>query len=77
MTDEQQAAVQPRHLGDGVYVSFDGYQLWLAANSHDSPQRVALEPGVLGMLIDYAAGINKAHGTPYFPVPVKRQDEDE
>ena len=27
--------IEDRYLGDGVYASFDGYQVWLAANHHD------------------------------------------
>ena len=39
------------HIGDGVYLSFDGYQYWLAVNHHDN-KVVALEPDVLQALID-------------------------
>ena len=42
------------YLGDGVYASFDGYQIWLAVNHHENKQ-VALEPQVLQALIAYAA----------------------
>lgn len=45
-----------RYLGDGVYVSFDGYQLWLAANHHEN-RVIALEPAVLLGLIKYAQEI--------------------
>lgn len=41
------------YLGDGVYASFDGYQIWLAVNDH-SNRVVALEPAVLDNLIQYA-----------------------
>lgn len=41
------------HLGDGVYVSFDGYQIWLAANDHRN-KVVALEPAVFKALMAYA-----------------------
>jgi hypothetical protein len=41
------------YLGDGVYASFDGYQIWLAVNHHENKQ-VALEPQVLGALLEYA-----------------------
>jgi hypothetical protein len=49
------------HLGDGVYASFDGYQIWLAANHHEN-KVIALEPEVLVRLIAYAerVGILKA-----------------
>lgn len=41
------------YLGDGVYASFDGYQIWLAANSADNVV-IAIEPGVLVELINFA-----------------------
>jgi hypothetical protein len=41
------------YLGDGVYASFDGYQIWLAVNHHTNKQ-VALEPAVLMSLLAYA-----------------------
>jgi hypothetical protein len=47
---------QDTYLGDGVYASFDGYHIWLAANHHEN-KVVALEPAVLRALIDYAQRI--------------------
>ncbi len=44
----------PQYLGDGVYASFDGYQVWLHVGSHDSPPVVALESNVLIALLRYA-----------------------
>jgi hypothetical protein len=41
------------YLGDGVYASFDGYQIWLAVNHHENKQ-VAMEPAVLLSLLSYA-----------------------
>ena len=41
------------YLGDGVYASFDGYQIWLAVNHHENKQ-VAMEPTVLLSLLSYA-----------------------
>lgn len=41
------------YLGDGVYVSHDGFQLWLA-NGHHENKVIALEPAVLEALIEYA-----------------------
>lgn len=41
------------YLGDGVYASFDGFQIWLAANHHEN-RVVALEPQILDALIAYA-----------------------
>ena len=40
------------YLGDGVYASFDGYQIWLAVNHHEN-NVVALEPSVLDRLYKY------------------------
>jgi hypothetical protein len=43
-----------RYLGDGVYASFDGYQICLMANSHTTPtDRVYLEPSVCQAFLDY------------------------
>lgn len=43
-----------KYIGDGVYLSHDGYQLWLAANHHEN-KVVAIEPQVFINLI--AAGM--------------------
>jgi hypothetical protein len=53
MADERQ-----QYLGDGVYASFDGYQIWLAANHHTN-RVIALEPAVLDALIKYATDLKK------------------
>jgi len=37
------------YLGDGVYASTDGYQIWLAVNHHQN-KVIALEPIVLDRL---------------------------
>lgn len=42
-----------RYLGDGVYASFDGYQIWLAANDPGN-KVIALEPEVYQALVAYA-----------------------
>ena len=35
------------YIGDGVYVDFDGYTIWLKANNYDNPtDTIALEPDV-------------------------------
>jgi hypothetical protein len=46
-----------KYLGDGVYASFDGYQLWLRVGSHDAPPVVALEPLVVSNLIEHAIAL--------------------
>lgn len=42
------------HLGDGAYAYYDGYQMWLSANAHDSPIRVALDPVAFLNFLKYA-----------------------
>lgn len=42
-----------RYLGDAVYASFDGYQIWLTTGDGNN-NRVALEPPVLDNLTKYA-----------------------
>lgn len=44
------------YLGDGVYVSFDGYQLWLAEGHHEH-RVIALEPEVFNKLVAYSKRI--------------------
>ena len=61
MTDMPEI-LTPEHseyLGDGVYASFDGYQMWLAANDHKN-KVVALEPDVLSRLLEYHSRLVKA-----------------
>ena len=42
------------YLGDGLYASFDGYQIVLMANSHTEPtDTVYLEPEVLENFLEY------------------------
>jgi hypothetical protein len=55
------------HLGDGVYASFDGYQIWLAANHHEN-KVIAIEPRVLSALIRYASFVNATYDTEHFKV---------
>jgi hypothetical protein len=53
MSDEQ-------YLGDGVYASFDGYQIWLRAPREEGDHRIALEPSVFRALLEYAAAPPRA-----------------
>jgi hypothetical protein len=41
------------YLGDGLYVSFDGWQFCLRAPRGDGDHEVYLEPGTLIALQDY------------------------
>lgn len=43
------------YIGDGVYVGFDGYQVWLATDRGTGEcHLIALEPKVLNELFHYA-----------------------
>jgi len=49
------------YLGDGLYVSWDGYMLKLMANSHVSPtDTVCLEPQVYDELVRFVARLKEA-----------------
>jgi len=43
------------YLNDGVYASFDGYQIWLAANDHNN-KVIALDRTTMELLVKYAKG---------------------
>jgi hypothetical protein len=45
------------HLGDGVYASHDGYQIWLRVNDHRSAPLVALDRRAFSGLLAYAKRI--------------------
>jgi hypothetical protein len=46
-----------RYLGDGVYASHDGYQVWLTTGVDGQRHSIALEPAVLRALADFEAAI--------------------
>lgn len=50
------------YIGDGVYVSFDGWMIWIAANHHEN-KVVALEPAVFEKLVEYGNKIFNAKTT--------------
>lgn len=54
----QEEITRGRHLGDGVYASFDGYQIWLAVNHHDH-KVVALDQGTFQQLVQYKNELDK------------------
>lgn len=53
MEDKEQGTL---YLGDGVYASFDGYQIWLAVNHHEN-RVVALDIDVMDALVSYACKV--------------------
>lgn len=51
------------YLGDGLYASYDGYQLWLRApRGCGEDHRVALEPAVYRALLDFVASLKPEEG---------------
>jgi hypothetical protein len=61
----QPSLPQEKYLGDGVYASFDGFNIWLAANDHTN-KVVALEPSVLEAVMRYARNVNRHYDKEYF-----------
>jgi len=47
-----------QYLGDGVYASFDGFHILLAANHHENVV-IALDPDVMEKLKQYAEKLKK------------------
>jgi hypothetical protein len=57
-TDRHATPPGPDYLGDGVYVSHDGFQLWLGLQARQ--QMIALEPEVFKALVRYAERMKAA-----------------
>lgn len=56
--------MEDRYLGDGVYASFDGFQIWLDLRGQGSPCRIALEPGAFRSLLQFSADIKAEQEQP-------------
>lgn len=54
-----------QYLGDAVYASFDGYQVWLRTGDGSNNQ-IALEPAVMHRLFEYVEDL-KRHYNPTSP----------
>lgn len=52
--------IEDSYLGDGVYASFDGYNIVLDLRGQDSTTRIALEPPVMAALLAYKIRIHRA-----------------
>jgi hypothetical protein len=47
---------QNEYIGDGVYASHDGWQIWLGLDpQHHGNRIIALEPAVFKSLLEYAS----------------------
>ena len=54
--------MEPKHIGDGVYVSYDGYQIKLMANSHIHPtDTIYLDVEVVANLLTVIEKIKKGN----------------
>lgn len=49
------------YLGDGVYVSFDGYMILLETERERGTERIYLEPEVWDQLVRYAATLGSGN----------------
>lgn len=47
------AKTNQQHLGDGLYVSFDGFQIAISVNDHRNPPVAYLDPSVMDAMVDY------------------------
>jgi len=63
---EQAERTEEQYLGDGVYASFDGWQIWLAANDHLN-EVIAIEPQVWAQLVKYASRVWGQRQAPNLP----------
>lgn len=48
-----------KYLGDGVYASFDGYQIWLRTPRLTGDHTIALEPKVFEALLQYQQDLTR------------------
>jgi hypothetical protein len=62
MADDK-PTIHDEYLGDGVYASFDGFQIWLDTRAQSPVNRIALDPQTYSALLRYAQRI-KALITP-------------
>ncbi len=53
MAEQQERILEPRHLGDGLYVKYDGYQIEIRVNDHRNPVVAALDPHVMDAMVKY------------------------
>ena len=57
------------YLGDGVYASFDGHQIWLDLRGQDSTTRIALDPLTFNELLKFNERIQQARKDAQPPPP--------
>ena len=59
MANKKPRQAEPEYLGDGVYVSFDGYMLRLRTEGIRGIETIYLEPSVYAALVEYVERIKK------------------
>jgi hypothetical protein len=52
--------LEEEYIGDGLYVSFDGYQMCLRAPTTKGDEKVYLEPSVWASLVEYKQRLDEA-----------------
>ena len=52
-----------RYLGDGVYASHDGYNIWVRAERNGFEHAVAFEPGLIRLLVRYEQDILRKYSS--------------
>lgn len=52
------AGRDPVYLGDAVYASHDGHQIWLHLGSHKNPPLIALDERTFEALVNYKTAIS-------------------
>ena len=58
MTAQRPGETPPIYLGDGVYASFDGVQIWLRTERETGVHEIALESHVFRALQSYADALS-------------------
>lgn len=52
------------YIGDGVYASHDGYNIWLKTQRYAGWHEIALEPSVFAALLKYRLRLAEKYATP-------------
>ena len=58
--EELKELSKSRYVGDGVYLSFDGFHINIAVNAHNN-HAVSLDPEVCDNLIEYIKNIRELY----------------
>jgi hypothetical protein len=66
MADLKGTTEDKRYLGDGLYATFDGWQMILSAPRHGGEDWVALEPETYTNLVRFADELNRKYAVRHF-----------